>query len=98
MDFDFQSGVAVKDYSELATKEHLKPLEVELRKIEDRIENIHREMMYQRELEEEHRNTNESTNSRVVGYSLLTILVVFGVAVTQAVYLYTYLHRIKILS
>jgi hypothetical protein len=98
IDFDFFSGVGAKDYSDVATKEHLKPLELELRKLEDRVDNIHNEMMYQREREEQHRNTNESTNSRVVGYSFLTMGIVFTVSVTQAVYLYSYLKKKKIVQ
>jgi len=72
-------------------------LQLELRKLEDRIDGIHREMMYQREREEAHRDTNESTNSRVVWYSLATIVVVVTVSVAQAVHLYTFLKKRRIL-
>jgi hypothetical protein len=33
---------------DLAKKEHLKPLELELRKLEDKIEAVHKEMLYAR--------------------------------------------------
>ncbi len=72
-------------------------MQLELRKLEDRVDAIHKEMMYQREREETHRNTNESTNSRVVWFSLMTIGVVFAVSVFQAVHLYTFLKKKRVL-
>lgn len=36
---------------DIAKKEHLKPLELELRKLEDKVEGIHKEMLYARSRE-----------------------------------------------
>ena len=72
-------------------------LQLELRKLEDRIEGIFRELQYQREREEEHRNTNESTNSRVQWFSLLTILIVLGTAGAQVSYLFNFFKRKKMM-
>lgn len=80
VDLAWTSGVDAQDYADVAKKEHLKPLELALRKLEDRVETVHKEMMYQREREEHHRNTNESTNSRVAWMSVLTIAVVLAQA------------------
>lgn len=66
--------------------------------LEDRIDELHSGMLYARDREEVHRNTNESTNSRVVGYSVLTIAVVVAVSVAQAVYMYTYLKKKRVLQ
>jgi len=55
---EYKVGVDARDYSEVAKKEHLKPLELELRKLEDKAEEIHREMSYQRAREEKMRDTN----------------------------------------
>jgi emp24/gp25L/p24 family/GOLD len=93
--FDFASGVDAKDYGEVATKEHLKPLELELRRLEDRVESIHREMLYQRSREEAHRNTNESTHNRTKWFSILTIFVVVATSSVQVFYLYTFFKRKK---
>jgi len=68
-----------------------------LRKLEDRIEGIFRELQYQREREEEHRNTNESTNSRVQWFSLLTILIVLATAGAQVSYLFNFFKRKKMM-
>lgn len=98
IDFEFLAGVEAKDYADIAKKEHLKPLELELRKLEDRIAAVHSEMQYQREREETHRNTNESTNSRVVYYSILTIAAAAAVSITQAIYIYTYMQKKNIIK
>lgn len=89
------AGVDAKDYTDLAKKEHLKPLELALRKLEDRVENVHKELMFQRDREERHRDTNESTNSRVQWFSMLTITIVLSIAVMQVWYLYSFFKKRK---
>ena len=98
VELEFSAGVDAADYTDLARKEHLKPLELQLRKMEDRVETIHREMMAQREREEAHRNTNESTNSRVQWFSVLTIAIVLATAGFQMRYLYRFLDQSKIFT
>ncbi|KAG2529719.1 hypothetical protein JM18_002698 [Phytophthora kernoviae] len=80
---DFKHGVEAKDYTEVAKREHLMPVEKELRKMEDTVDEIHREMLYMREREAMMRNTNESTNSRVLWFSFFSIVVLLGMGVWQ---------------
>lgn len=56
--FDLKTGVHAKDYSAVAKKDHLKPIEVELRRLEDMVQSVHEDMSYLRTREEEMRNTN----------------------------------------
>ncbi len=72
-------------------------LQLELRKLEDRVEGVHREMLYQREREESHRNTNESTNARVMWFSVLSIVIVLTISAGQIWFLYTFFKRKKFL-
>ena len=60
---DVKVGVAAKDYSEVAKKEHLEPLQVELRRLEDAAREIHEEQLYMRQREEEmrHQRVDELT-------------------------------------
>jgi hypothetical protein len=53
----------------------LKPIEVELRRIEDVITEIVNDMDYLRYREQSMRNTNESTNERVKGFAVLTSII-----------------------
>lgn len=84
---DFKHGVEAKDYTEVAKREHLMPVERELRKMEDAVDEIHREMLYMREREAAMRSTNESTNSRVLWFSFLSIGVLLAMGVWQVMYL-----------
>ncbi|CAH0490265.1 unnamed protein product [Peronospora farinosa] len=84
---DFKHGVEAKDYTEVAKREHLMPVEKELRKMEDTVDEIHREMLYMREREAMMRNTNESTNARVLWFSFFSIVVLLGMGIWQVLYL-----------
>ncbi len=56
--FQLEVGLAAKDYNALAKKENLKPLELELRRLEDLVVSIHDNMEYMKTREEAMRNTN----------------------------------------
>lgn len=51
-------GVEAKNYDDLAKAEKLKPLEVELRRLEDLSDSIVQDFAYMRQREEEMRTTN----------------------------------------
>jgi len=80
---EFQTGVQATDYSELAKQEHLSAIEVEVRKLNDRVRAIRAEQDYQKSREEEFRNTSESTNSRVMWWSVIQTLVLVASGVWQ---------------
>jgi len=68
-------GEAATDYTEIAQHEHLSAIEVEIRKLNDKIRGVRSEQMYQREREEAFRNTSESTNARVMWWSIMQTIV-----------------------
>ena len=72
--------------------------QLELRKLEDRLSAVQREMQYQREREESHRDLSETTNSRVVWFSWLTITIVVVQAALQVMYLYNFFSKRKYLN
>ena len=51
-------GVDAKDYDAIALKEHLTPLELELRKLEDAVTAINKHMTYMKQRESAMRDTN----------------------------------------
>jgi hypothetical protein len=72
-------GEAAVDYDAVAKTEHLSAIEIEVRKLIDKLSQIRQETVYQREREEEFRNTSESTNARIAWFSLgETLLLVFS--------------------
>ena len=58
MQLSLKHGVEAKSYDELAKAEKLKPLEVELRRLEDLSKSIVDDFAYMRAREEEMRDTN----------------------------------------
>jgi hypothetical protein len=56
------------DYEELAKKEHLTGIEVELRMLTNKLEAVRAEQKYQWRRERQFRNTSESTYERILWY------------------------------
>jgi len=86
-----------KDYVQLAKLENLKPIEVELRKVEDLVNSIKVDFDYLKDRESRHRNTNESTNSRVAWLSFVSLLILVTLGVVQIYYLKRYFKTKKLI-
>jgi len=76
-----------KDYSELAKKDHLKPIEVDMLRAEDDVVQLMKEFVYMKDLEAHHRDTSESTNSRVKYATILSSVFLISLGVGQIFYL-----------
>ncbi|VDN52916.1 unnamed protein product [Dracunculus medinensis] len=95
---DMKRGVEAKNYEALAKAEQLKPIEIELRRLEDLSESIVQDFAYMRQREEEMRTTNESTNSRVLYLSIFSMLCLLGLASWQVLYLRRYFKAKKLID
>lgn len=76
----------------------LKPLEVELKRLEDLSESIVKDFSFMRVREEEMRDTNESTNSRVLYFSVFSMLCLLGLASWQVIYLRSFFKSKKLIE
>ncbi|XP_016939679.1 transmembrane emp24 domain-containing protein eca [Drosophila suzukii] len=72
---DIQVGEHAIDYANVAQKEKLTELQLRIRQLLDQVEQITKEQNYQRYREERFRHTSESTNSRVLWWSLAQTVV-----------------------
>ncbi|AOW28632.1 endoplasmic reticulum vesicle protein 25 [Candida albicans P57072] len=90
VELDIESGAAARDWNALQASEKLKPVEVELKRIESITEEIVEELRYLKAREERMRDTNESTNSRVKWFSIVVIASLVGFGVWQIQYLRHY--------
>ncbi|AET39155.1 Erv25p Ecym_4075 [Eremothecium cymbalariae DBVPG len=90
VEVDIEIGSEARDWSRIQTAEKLKPVEVELRKIEELTDEIADEFNYLKSREERLRDTNESTNRRVRNFSALVIFVFISLGVWQINYLKKY--------
>jgi len=95
---DIKKGVEAKSYEEQAKTEKLKPLEVELRRLEDLSDSIVNDFQYMKSREEEMRSTNESTNSRVLYFSFFSMLCLVSLATWQVLYLRKFFKSKKLIE
>ncbi|GJJ78613.1 p24 family protein delta-1 [Entomortierella parvispora] len=98
VDVDFDIGSETKDYDALAKAEKLKPMEMELRKMEDMVQDIIENMEHLQQREERMRNTNESTNARVQWFSTLTMVVLVTLGVWQIFYLKRFFRKKRLID
>jgi hypothetical protein len=89
-------GEAAVDYAEVAKVEHLSAIEVEMRKLAGKVRAIRAEQVYQREREELFRNTSESTNARVMWWSLAQTLVLIVSGAYQVQHLKKFFQKKKL--
>lgn len=97
IDLAVKVGVEARSYEELAKVEKLKPIEANLKRLEDLAAAVVKSFAIMKEREREHRDTNEVTAERMLTFSLVSIgcLVVFGI--WQVWYLRRYFQKKKLL-
>ncbi|KAM6432023.1 transmembrane emp24 domain-containing protein 4 isoform 1-T1 [Liasis olivaceus] len=78
---DIQVGEHTNNYPEIAAKDKLTELQLRARQLLDQVEQIQKEQNYQRFREERFRMTSESTNQRVLWWSIAqtVILILTGI-------------------
>lgn len=90
IELDIDIGADARDWSGIQAQEKLKPIETDLRRIEEMVAEIVTEMEYLRTREQKLRDTNESTNERVKWFAFGTMGMLVGLGVWQVVYLRAY--------
>eukprot|EP01086_Lenisia_limosa_P015673 TRINITY_DN5177_c0_g1_i3.p2 TRINITY_DN5177_c0_g1~~TRINITY_DN5177_c0_g1_i3.p2 ORF type:complete len:208 (-),score=53.85 TRINITY_DN5177_c0_g1_i3:704-1327(-) len=88
---EVNTGIAARDYDALATQEHLKPTEVKVLKMLDEARQIFRDYEYFKDREATMRDTNESTNFRVMMLSIISMVFVLASGAWQFIYLRRFL-------
>jgi hypothetical protein len=87
VDLSIRRGESATDYEEIARQDHLSEIEIEVKKLIDRVRDIRSEQNYQRSREMEFRDTSESTNSRVVWWSILQTAILVATGLWQVTHL-----------
>ncbi|KAJ5217117.1 Endoplasmic reticulum vesicle protein 25 [Penicillium chermesinum] len=90
IELDVEIGADARDWSSIQAQEKLKPVETDLRRIEEMVADIVTEMDYLRAREQRLRDTNESTNERVKWFAFGTMGMLVGLGAWQVVYLRAY--------
>ncbi|KAL4965219.1 WD40 repeat-like protein [Aspergillus stella-maris] len=97
IELDVDIGADARDWSSIQAQEKLKPIETDLRRIEEIVAEVVSDMEYLRAREHKLRDTNESTNERVKWFAFGTMGMLVGLGVWQVIYLRAYfrlLHRL----
>lgn len=97
VDLEVEAGANARDWNAIQSAEKLKPAEVQLRKVDEMLDDISHELQYLIEREKRLRNTNESTGNRVKNFFILSIFLLIGVGAYQIVYLRNYFRSKHIL-
>jgi len=88
--FDVLTGTETHDYHKLARKEHLKPIEINLKMMEDIVVEIYQEYEYFIEREHRMQVTTQTMHSRSNWLSFASIFAAVLFAVGQVMYLQNY--------
>lgn len=96
--FTFKVGTDGIDYKNLATKEKLKPMEVQLRVMEDAVRHIHGEFIYYKDREAELRSTNEHMTAKVVWMAVLVIVIFVVFSYLQLRHLKSYFRKKRMID
>ena len=96
LDLKLDVGETGIDYTEVAKREHLSELEVEMRRLNDKLKDLSKEQLYQRERELAFRATSESTAGRVKWFSIFQTLIMVTAGLWQIFHLRTFLKSKKI--
>uniref|UniRef100_A0A2K5LIU0 GOLD domain-containing protein n=1 Tax=Cercocebus atys TaxID=9531 RepID=A0A2K5LIU0_CERAT len=95
---DMKHGVEAKNYEEIAKVAKLKPLEVKLQHLEDLSESTVNDFAYMKKRGEEMCDTNESTNTWVLYFSIFSMFCLIGLATWQVFYLQYFFKAKKLIE
>lgn len=93
---DIRVGEQAIDYASVAQKEKLTELQLRIRQLLDQVDQITKEQNYQRYREERFRHTSESTNSRVLWWSIAQIFVLICMSCWQMRHLKSFFEAKKL--
>ena len=95
--FTIQTGVQATDYTNIVTKKHLKPVELQAQKIVDMIEQLRSELGSLVVSEEKLKEANTKIKGRVVILGLISVAVMGVSTYLQVTYLKSFFKNKKII-
>ncbi|KAJ8254976.1 hypothetical protein GJAV_G00199510 [Gymnothorax javanicus] len=95
---DIQVGEHTNNYAEIAAKDKLTELQLRVRQLVEQVDQIQKEQNYQRYREEHFRQTSESTNQRVLWWSIVQTLILVAIGFWQMRHLKSFCEAKKLQS
>ena len=96
-EFMIQTGVEAKDYSNIITKKHLRPIEVQAQKVQDMVKQLRQELSYLVQNEESLKEQNQKIKSRVLIFGIVSVIVMAVSTYLQISYLKNFFRYKKII-
>ncbi|XP_068596259.1 transmembrane emp24 domain-containing protein 9-like [Brachionichthys hirsutus] len=93
---DIQVGEHANNYAEIAAKDKLTELQLRVRQLVEQVDQIQKEQDYQRYREERFRQTSESTNQRVLWWSIVQTLILVAIGIWQMRHLKSFFEAKKL--
>ncbi|XP_004552100.4 transmembrane emp24 domain-containing protein 9 [Maylandia zebra] len=93
---DIQVGEHANNYAEIAAKDKLTELQLRVRQLVEQVDQIQKEQNYQRYREERFRQTSESTNQRVLWWSIVQTLILVAIGIWQMRHLKSFFEAKKL--
>ncbi len=97
VDFEFLSGVNAKDYSDIAKKSNLKPIELNLKKLEDMISYILHELSGMMSYEENSLAVNDALSNKIILFSMITLVAMIVIGLVETFYIQKFLRNRKLI-
>eukprot|EP00252_Welwitschia_mirabilis_P010662 TRINITY_DN2406_c0_g1_i1.p1 TRINITY_DN2406_c0_g1~~TRINITY_DN2406_c0_g1_i1.p1 ORF type:complete len:212 (+),score=36.87 TRINITY_DN2406_c0_g1_i1:233-868(+) len=97
IDIDWKVGVATKDWEQIARKEKLEGVELELMRLESAVQAIHENLIYLKNKEAAMREVSETTNSRVAWFSIMSLAICLVVSAWQLWHLTRFFEKKKLI-
>uniref|UniRef100_A0A0G4GDD4 GOLD domain-containing protein n=1 Tax=Chromera velia CCMP2878 TaxID=1169474 RepID=A0A0G4GDD4_9ALVE len=94
--FSIELGDSDINPEEVAKKEHISTVEVQLKRLIERLDSISAENEYERLQEEKFRDTSETINARVMWFSTLQLLLIASCTLFQIFHLTRYFQQQKL--
>ena len=95
--FSMTTGVQATDYTNIVTKKHLKPVELQAQKVQDMVEQLRTEMTNLVMSEENLKNENAKIKSRVMIFGAISVAIMAVATYLQVSYLKHFFRYKKII-
>jgi hypothetical protein len=97
INFEFLSGIAAKDYSDIAKKSNLKPIELNLQKLEDMISYLLKEFAGMMVNEENSLAINDALSNKIIVFSMITLVSMIFIGLIETIFIQRYLQKRKLI-
>ena len=97
IEFEFLSGIQAQDYTDIAKESNLKPVEASVKKVEDTINLLIKDLTSVTKEEDSTLAENDNINSNIISFSVITLGAMILIGAVETLYLKRYLHKRKII-